>query len=1791
MNQTKGMAMRTKEQRGRFNKHSKRVRITAVFLAVIMAFSAIGANLSAIIDMIDLLTAYADSGLQTGEQYYNASITLYDYYSEKELGASDRSLYFDVFNKALYYTGYTTGAGSLPAGVADPQTELAALDYYPLYLGREGYGDSVMEQNKAQYNYSYPVNHQGFNGQNGGAAMGLVYPELMGGIVTQGTNGWMTLPYFDEDFLTTPIRRLVSPSLVGLNNSQASESLGKVSEKLNFKFRYNSSSKLYEYNSLENALHYDDALNTFVVQNGLTTGVRVNDALSNSGFFPWSVMAGESGSSQNYGYAAKFEIDFTMTENGFQPGQTPSDDAELVFKFRGDDDVWVFVDGKLVLDVGGAHDAVSGEIHFGNGSSETKTYTPYSKTMRVKTPLNTYGTCTIDGNGSETPLSTLLGDKFSSFYSDSTATHKMTVFYIERGTRESNCMISFNFEPSDTLTIANKLDMSNVNSELLEKTEQVAAKEAIAYQVQSNGGTRTGTSVDAGPINHDDTLAATVTNNDTVTLRFQKSASDNTQVLDPMQVSKNAKAKLPSGYSLSTLTTHVSGWKVVGGDDTTYTSYDVETSDVTFYPVYTNISTDAFKSLIAMPNPPTLLEVKNVSGLDELENAGTQDTDYYATSDFMFFNMTKNPKTSSNLYFKKPDRIPGYKNDGNGYTAYGDASVDQDGGTFRVSTNHFHVLNVSEKSYWAGLASAVTSSYTNTSNGAWIEAYSDLYEALDAKRQSLITAYSNNPDSVDSAALQEYVSAINQYYQALPSNTTVAQLNAMKAALAYDYDYAYNTTKQTFYVYSSSSTTPVVKITNGPDYGLEENEATVTPLVNPPYTEGDPTVTGGTYYSVKVPANIVATDQGGSGPTQYIDLDLKITVGADIVTVSSATIESGIAGQVDPSKMGYCYYAGDYWSYISAGVPTYSFTDYKLVWFYGDPGSITVSGSGVSSTTATASADSVSGYYIASIPTKVGNDMNSNTTDVTIAFGSYSGSVPSGTLNGNAMCYFSSRSTWYQLYTIMAQVVTFWDAPHLFLGSSGDSVWSQNIVAMTNATGHYYYFYTPSFSGADFYIQGFASDPNWGNSHWRTANKSSYSISGDTYFAFDETGKETVDGIEYVAWPTVFSTIPSAVESYTAAYRAANAPSSGGRASGGASGAPMVPPVSGGNNDGNGKFVGTSGSYSVADGVNFKLYNTTDPNALDARSVRRRTGMENNEGNTDTYYTAEYGKFYIHFGQSAKFTQQFNRNAGLRIAQTGDSAFYTDNDEVLPSKASDTNKTLKAKASAKTTALYNRYRTTWVLSDKEGNTLVSSRESYNAYNYQGSEANPVYHGASAAYPTLKNNSPTYYNAGAIMFQNLGDTAGNVTSIALKAEFTNSVITGDLYIQKVLDSDALSEIEKYCTANPEKETTYKANLAFTFGATFSEIFGDSSDTEQTGYNGSYYIVDKSGYYYNASGEKYTRATEDGVVVYKKNGTASGVTATVAGVVSPYGSSMKLYYADASQADGTSVVSGGTVKMIKIEGIPVETKYVINETVPDSSDGTPTFEVNNTKFFKVDNAATDVETDSTAQILPVLKSAAVDEASGAIATYYELVSGTFEGADAKAKVTNSPVAYYIVLQKTIDKMYYYTVKGNKATDNPADLYDTTAKVGGATGSSTDANGYQEATGANPSFVFKIKAYDGETVASEFTESMGFTATGTQTILIKANTAYKYEITEDTDWSWKYSLASSQLNAETATTNAQVDVAKGTGKYTQTYDGKTHCAVVAYTDNRQQGESNDVKDVEGDTSFAVNKAKKAS
>lgn len=226
---------------------------------------------------------------------------------------------------------------------------------------------------------------------------------------------------------------LVQPSLEDENivfnkkakffDDQFDSSVGTKYSDIDFEFIYDESTGEYSYNSENNHVHFDEVTNTISQYNGAGPGTLSDGSdFTKNGFFPFT---DESDNMTDYGFGMRMDVEFQLTEDGTIGGSKP-----MEFSFSGDDDVWVFIDGELALDLGGLHSRRGGTINF-----EDKSVTYDQVTYKEGDSSITVDATPVEGTSrpDTTFLETL-----------KPGTHTLTMYYLERGGNDSNCEIKFN---------------------------------------------------------------------------------------------------------------------------------------------------------------------------------------------------------------------------------------------------------------------------------------------------------------------------------------------------------------------------------------------------------------------------------------------------------------------------------------------------------------------------------------------------------------------------------------------------------------------------------------------------------------------------------------------------------------------------------------------------------------------------------------------------------------------------------------------------------------------------------------------------------------------------------------------------------------------------------------------------------------------------------------------------------------------------------------------------------------------------------------------------------------------------------------------------------------------------------------------------------------------------------------------------------------------------------------------------------------------------------------------------
>jgi len=444
---------------------------------------------------------------EAGTKYITS--TLYDYYTDYELNGFNRDRYpdggtnsqrwfvtFEQFDRALSRAYEKNGKVKYPlyTGHFQPTIGDWSCPFKDVAVGMKLYGWSD-NTNSPEYKTFMAVNNSVLdkNGDRGNDEAS--YARTFQGLVedktsTGNANGLPVLkgttnlvdPHFDKEFLE------------GENTFKTV--LGKVYEDVAFPFTQDAvfkstggendkeaKAEYWYYDSSKSSLYLtqDEGNSKFFLKSTkddtsgeLTTDSKSANRLYNNGtndtygFFPFNKSVGSDNASQyNYGFGAKLQFDFTLTNDGMvQVGDKPEDKVPIKFFFSGDDDVWVYIDGQLVLDVGGAHGKASGLLEFGDNGKEN-TVTPYVSSNKAGGATYTTNVDkSVYFNGKEVKfekMGTILGKDGNAFTLAKGTTHTLTMYYMERGMWESNMAVAFNFPDHNELQVEKRVDVSDVN--------------------------------------------------------------------------------------------------------------------------------------------------------------------------------------------------------------------------------------------------------------------------------------------------------------------------------------------------------------------------------------------------------------------------------------------------------------------------------------------------------------------------------------------------------------------------------------------------------------------------------------------------------------------------------------------------------------------------------------------------------------------------------------------------------------------------------------------------------------------------------------------------------------------------------------------------------------------------------------------------------------------------------------------------------------------------------------------------------------------------------------------------------------------------------------------------------------------------------------------------------------------------------------------------------------------------------------------------------------------------------
>jgi len=406
-------------------------------------------------------TTYSNTGSET-TSYFNVNATLVDYFNNGRVEQSKNTLYNEgnmTGEKNAPYAKLNQWLSNLRGyalnGVDSTDNVNAPV---PLYFG------DLLHTSQAGGNGNLSWYWKGANVAFGpnketaskDVAQGIVGKNLDdGNLITSYTNengDPVKVPFFNEDAYPNQSKYM------------------RFYNNLQFPFTKTTNDKgvsTYSFDSAKNTVYYDYDNKKIVRKDDL----KIHDASKDNsiGYFPFNSTDPDQSAKDNlnYGFGTQFTIPFTVTETGKNV-----DGSEMEFNFTGDDDVWVYIDGALVLDMGGAHNKAEGKINFAKQEATIRTGTSNAKlgnslTVGGRTPAEPNGNTTVKFENIMVKKSGSEPVTLDKYMKKSGTVHELKMYYMERGMWNSNMSISYSFVPLPSgLTLSKTLDTTDVNAGL-----------------------------------------------------------------------------------------------------------------------------------------------------------------------------------------------------------------------------------------------------------------------------------------------------------------------------------------------------------------------------------------------------------------------------------------------------------------------------------------------------------------------------------------------------------------------------------------------------------------------------------------------------------------------------------------------------------------------------------------------------------------------------------------------------------------------------------------------------------------------------------------------------------------------------------------------------------------------------------------------------------------------------------------------------------------------------------------------------------------------------------------------------------------------------------------------------------------------------------------------------------------------------------------------------------------------------------------------------------------------------
>lgn len=368
------------------------------------------------------------------------------------------------------------------------------------------------------------------------ACQGIVDDELSGWNSSNILSGTLTnhdkaLPFFNKDFL----------DWTSDASSDTTKKIGAYAEDVGFPFRsawssdkgnyyvFDSTKDVVRFNGMESESGKDarhpeyyfgntanPKLEYYYNDKQIIFSTTDNAADAKPYFFPYNKQEtfyrNKTANDNNldYGFGVRLDIPFYLSKDGMQTEANGG--KPMKFNFSGDDDVWVFLDGKLTLDIGGDHGKATGYIDFSYKGEENVAKAVVNEVSYLKDTNNP----TSKSHCFETNNTRVGKQEKEIDLTQKEGKHTLTIFYMERGMIESNLYMDFSFVPipaddagnaspiqpitppdisapsevkqsNSELTIKNTVVYDNINSQFVEKVKNIVENDGFQYKVQNQG--------------------------------------------------------------------------------------------------------------------------------------------------------------------------------------------------------------------------------------------------------------------------------------------------------------------------------------------------------------------------------------------------------------------------------------------------------------------------------------------------------------------------------------------------------------------------------------------------------------------------------------------------------------------------------------------------------------------------------------------------------------------------------------------------------------------------------------------------------------------------------------------------------------------------------------------------------------------------------------------------------------------------------------------------------------------------------------------------------------------------------------------------------------------------------------------------------------------------------------------------------------------------------------------------------------------------------------------------------